>query len=796
MQNINEILESVEQEEQIDIKGFLFRLLNKWYWFVIFGFIGLCAGWLITKRSPSIYKMSASVLINDESNKMSVDKFFYGFNPSAKTNAERHILMLKSYTLNHLAIKKINIDVSWYQKGIFRDIDLYHQAPYTTKLISDSINKINTPVLINPINANSFELSAEVKDDLNNKIEITLQGNYGQPIYSKYFNLIIDRNKNKKVNTDASYYFIINNLDDITKSYVNGIAIDFANENGDGIALSLQERNAQRGVDYMNELISVYLKHGLNEKNRTAENTVRFIDAQLENLIDSLNKAGELFTEFRSKKGIVDLSKQATMVAEKLQELETEKKMAERKIEYFKNLHQYMGNAEEMKLMASPSVAGITDAGINAQVVKLAELYSQRISLTSTVKDRNPAIVMINEQISNTIKSLEENIKNLLNNTEVELQSIKSQLNTSKIELANLPKTEQDLINIKRSFDLNNELYTYLLQKRAEAAITKASNVPDANVLDPARIETVIQTGPKGSTNILIGLLLGLAIPFIFIIITDYFNDSIKSIEELQKLCKLPISAEIAHNNYNIEVPVQKYPRSGIAETFRGLRVSLQYMANNEASKVVAIHSMISGEGKTFCALNLSNILAMDNKKVLLVGCDLRKPKLHKVFEVENAKGLSTFLIGNDGFNDIIRSTDQENLFYVNSGPVPPNPSELIGNGNFKKFIDQAQKEFDYIVLDNAPITLVIDGFLVAKYADINLAVVRQGYSHKKQINYINQLKDKKDFKHPGVLLNDTVYSGYGNSYKSYYGYGKGYYDDSYEVMGFVNKLKKKFRKG
>ncbi len=795
MQNINEILESVEQEEQIDIKGFLFRLLSKWYWFVIFGFLGLGAGYLITKRSPSIYKMSATVLINDDSDKMSVDKLIYGLNATAKTNAESHILMLKSYTLNNLAIKNLNIEVSWYQKGVFRDVDLYKNTPYKATLVTDSINVLNVPVSITPISNDSYKLKAEVKDIFNNKIDVELEGKYGNPIYSEYFNLTIDKDETQKANEDVSYYFIINNLDNITKSYVNGLAVDFANENGDGIALSLQERNAQRGVDYMNALIAVYLKHGLNEKNRTAENTVRFIDSQLEGLIDSLNNTGKQFTEFRSEKGIVDLSQQANMVAEKLQELETEKKMAERKIDYFKNLHDYMGNAEEMKLMASPSVAGISDAGLNAQVVKLAELYSERISLISNVKEKNPALVMVNEQISNTIKSLEENIKNLLNNTEVELESIKGQLKNSKMELASLPKTEQDLINIKRSFDLNNELYTYLLQKRAEAAITRASNVPDAAVLDPARIETVVQTGPKGSTNILMGLILGLAIPFIIIILSDYFNDSIKSFEELQKLCKLPISGEIAHNNYNIEVPVQKYPRSGIAETFRGLRVSLQYIANNESSKVVAIHSMISGEGKTFCALNLSNILAMDNKKVLLVGCDLRKPKLHKVFEVQNDKGLSTFLIGNDSFQDIIRSTNQENLFYVNSGPVPPNPSELIGNGLFKDFIDQAQNEFDYIILDNAPITLVIDGFLVAKYADINLAVVRQGYSHKKQINYINQLKEKVDFKHPGVILNDTTYQGYGNNYKSYYGYGSGYYDDSYEVKGLLNKLRRRFKR-
>jgi len=359
--------------------------------------------------------------------------------------------------------------------------------------------------------------------------------------------------------------------------------------------------------------------------------------------------------------------------------------------------------------------------------------------------------------------------------------------------VSHLPQTEQELINIKRSFDLNNELYTFLLQKRAEAAIAMASNVPDAQVLDVARVETAIKVGPKRALNLLLGLILGVALPFLVIVIKDYFNDTIKSKEDLERECKLPIFGEIAHNGYKKEMPILEHPRSGIAESFRGLRTNLQYLFAEKGSKVVGVHSMIPGEGKTFNALNLATIIAMDNKKVLLVGCDLRKPRLHQIFEFANTKGLSTFLIKNHNLKEIITPTKIQNLSVVNSGPIPPNPAELIGNGEFKRFIEEAKNEFDYIIIDNAPVTLVTDGMLTSKYADANLFVLRQGYSHKDQVKFINQMSDKESIKHVGIILNDAKHTKSG-TYGSY-GNGNGYYEEDNDSKGWKAKLIGRFSK-
>ncbi len=784
--NIEELNDHIKDEEEtFDIKEYLFKLISKWYWFALFAFIGISAGYLFSKMTPAKYKMNSSILVKDDEGGMSMDNLFDGLDLGGKTNVENHILMLQSYSLNQEAVRKLNLNVSWFNKGLFKDQELYGTYPFKVILNTELRNVAGIKIFISPIDDKKYNLSIkgnyiDKKSGEKYKVNYKEKGQFGIPFQTQLFNFIITKNKEfEKLNEDPNYYFIINDLSKLTKAYINNLSVSLANKDANGIILTLEETVPQRGVDYLNALTSAYLRYGLEEKNRTSENTVRFIDNQIQGVIDSLKIAGTQFTKFRSEKGIVDLSAEAQQVIERVKDLQVEKELAQRKLDYFKSLQNYMTDADQMKNIAAPSVLGIADAGLNALVVKLGDLYSKRSSMSFVVKDENPALLMINKEIDNCLQSLGENIKNLLKNTTIELKSINSQLSDIEMHQATLPKTEQELINIKRNFDLNNDLYTYLLQKRAEAAITTASNVPDANILDPSSLDTTEQTGPKTILNLIIGIIFGLAIPFIYIIVSDYLDDTIKGIEVLEKSCKLPIAAEIARNRHNMDIPIVKYPRSSIAETFRKLRVNLQYLSESKNCKVIAIHSTIPGEGKSFTSSNLASILALDNKKVLLVGCDLRKPRLHKIFNSSNDKGLSSFLIDRNLYSEIILPTDQNNLFHTNSGPIPPNPSELIGNGKFKKFIEQAKKEFDYIVLDNAPVSLVVDGFLIGEYADTNLIVVRQGYSNIKQISFLNSLKNKEKFNNPAIILNDTISNRYSSSYRNINGYDNSYYEDS-----------------
>ncbi len=791
MRNNDEIVDYMSEMENIDIKSFLFRILSKWYWFVIFGFLGLCMGYLYTKRKAPTYNMTTTVLVKDKDNGVSMDKVFDGLDLGGKTSVQNHIFMLQSNVLNQEAVNNLNLDISWFCSGIFKDNELYNLFPYNVILNKNAKNLKGVNINISQISNSSYWLEIDgkyIKNGINYDFNTREKGEFGVPFESNLFNFTITHNKDFDIQKDKQYYFRINDVTNWTSFFKGRLSISQVDEKTDGIILSINETVTQRGVDYLNALTDAYLKYDLDAKNRISDNTIRFIDSQIQNIVDSLKITGNLFTEFRSKKGIVDLSQEAQQVAERLKLLQTEKELAQRKMDYFKNLQNYMNDADQMKNIAVPSVLGIADAGLNALVIKLGELYNKKSSMSFVVKEENPAIKILNNEIATCINSLGENIKNLLQNTRIELQNINSQLKSVEIKLAALPKTEQQLINIKRTFDINNELYTFLLQKRAEAAITSASNVPDAQILDRATTDTAVFIGPKVQLNLLIGLIIGLAIPFIFILLYDYFDDSIKSKDDLDSFSKVPVLGCVSHNKIKSETPVIDNPRSEIAETFRGLRYKIHKINRLNGATVFAIHSVFPNEGKTFNALNIASILAMENKKVLLVGCDLRKPRLHKIFKHKNENGLSTFLVGHHKFEEIICSTLLENLSYVNSGPIPHNPSELIGNGEFKDFIQKAQESFDYIILDNAPVGLVTDGMIVGLHAHVNMFIIRQDHSKKDQIKFINQVKEENSLKQMSIILNDTIYNGYGSSYRKY-GYGSYYHSEKLVKTSLRDKM-------
>ncbi|MCZ4696386.1 hypothetical protein DWB61_17140 [Ancylomarina euxinus] len=791
MQSNNNL--SITNEDEIDLKAIFFRLLSKWHWFVLCGSLGVLLAFFFSRFSQPIYDIKSVMLVQEESNSMGVENLFEGMELGGKTNIENHIGILNSYTINLQTLENLNWRTTWYKKGTFKDTDLYKNTPFIVTENSQN-NLADIRISITTIDNNSYHV--KVDDKFNDgtttyPIEFESIGQYGLPFKNEFFDFTLEK---KGPILPSEYYFVFNDTELMTLDYVEKTNVSLVDKNAELIQLQMQGNTPSRVVDYLNELCNVYIQFGLKKKNQISFNTVRFIDEQIEGIVDSLRVAGKNFTDFRSKKKSIDLSHEAQLILEKVGELESEQATLNFQLDYFKNLLNYMGDADKMEKIAAPSVVGIIDPGLNAQVVKLGELYSKRSTLSYIAKEKNPSLIMLNNEIQNVINSLEENLKNLLSSAESQDRFLKNRKDQITMRLAGLPETEQEMVNIKRRFDLNNELYTFLLKKRAEAAITTASNISDAQVIDVARVRTAKKVGPKTLLTIVVGLMLGLMLPLFFILIKDVFNDSIKSKEDLEGLTTLPVIGEIAHNNYKNELAILEHPRSGLAESYRGLRTNLQYLFKGDLQKVIAIHSMIPGEGKTFNSVNIATIIAMDNKKVLLVGCDLRKPRLHDIFGISNSKGLSTYLIGQHTLNEVVNQSQINNLHFVNSGPIPPNPAELLGNEDFQTFINEAKKEYDYIVLDNAPVTLVTDGKLTGKYADANLFVLRQGYSRRDQIKFINQLAQNDEINHVGMILNDAIHNGHGNSYGSY-GYGNGYYDEDHEAKSWRNKLTSTFSK-
>lgn len=748
------MMDFYEQEESSNIKDFIIRLLSNWYWIAICGMIGLMIAFFITKRTPDTYKMNTTLLVLDDKKDQIMNSFFDGITLNGETNLQNHVSLLKSYTLTSNTLKNLNWYSSWYKSGVFRDVSIYKKSPMRVEPTEDFENPIGAKVYVYPIDDNTYKISVDTDEPY--KIEFESIGTFGKVFTNKYFSFTIYK---ETPIDDSGYYFIFNNINSLTLKYLRRMSVVLLNKKADIIRVEVEGTVPSREVDFLNELVNVYTEFGLKQKNEISENMVRFIDAQMAGIIDSLKTTSKLFTDFRSKNKTIDLTEEARLAIEKVEKVDSEQFMAQMRRDYYKNLEKYLKDASKLNQIPSPSVVGIVDANLNSMIVRLADLYNKKGVISTVASDKNPSVIIIEQQINQLTKLLEENVRNLISNAEIELKALQSRKILINKELSSLPVKEQKLIDIRRNFDLNNELYTFLLKKRSESAITTASNVADVQVIDIARESTAVRVGPKKLFNLIIGFVLGVGFPLVFFALKDYFNNTIRSIEELEKLANIQIFGEISHKDSTGDLQVIENPRSLIAENFREVRTNLHYTIN-PSDKVIGVNSVISGEGKTFISCNLASVIAMGEESVLLIDCNLRKPSLHKYFNISNGVGLSNLLRNEAKIEDVVIESSIKNISIICAGPKSCNTSELLGKEEFKSLIDYARNRYRYIIIDNAPISLVTDGVVASRVVDINLFVLRQGYSKKDEIKYITERISKGLIINAQLLLNDIKNDG------------------------------------
>lgn len=786
----DELLKLLDQKETepVDLKEILFKFLRYWHWFVLAAVLGGAAAMIYNKYAPPGYSVSSLVLVKEKSGDgMNMEDLFSSFQLKSDVKIENHIGILTSFGLNRQVVDNLKWYTSWFKEMPFGDYNLYGNEPYQVVIESPKANLTNIPIFIENLGNGTYSIRVDAKTFYHDKeisVDFEGTGKFGEKFSNQYFSFILNemQSENEDLINENDIYFKFNDPDKLALDYLTRLKVNAVNKNADLISMSLEGQCPAMEIAYLNELGQVYMQFGLSEKNLTSENTIEFIDTQLGAIVDTLKVAGNNFTNFRANNNVFDLEQKASLVLDKLVQLDSKKTMIKMQYDYYENLNNYLGDAEKLKKMIAPSVVGVTDAGLNNMLLKINELYSKKEALSYSLEAKNPGIQMIDRELEYSLKSLSENLKNLLDNTQQELASVQSQINEVNKELEDYPKTEQELINIKRMFDLNNELYTFLLQKRAEAEITKASNIPDIKILDRASQSTLEKTGPKKMLNLMIGLVLFLAIPFVVIVVREYFDDTIKSKEDLQKLTVIPVAGSVIHNKFqengtSANIPVVDHPRSVIAESLRALRTNLDYFHPSKDPMVIGIHSVIPGEGKSFVSLNLASIISMNNKKVILIDADMRKPTLSKRLQLSDKEGLSTYLIGHHQLDQVIKKTGVENLDVILSGTIPPNPAELLSGEVFRELIKKLKNSYDVILIDNAPSNVVTDGAIVRQYTNVDLFVVRQGYSHKKLIDLINQLTENNQQKKTGIVLNDVNHQKYYGSYSYRYG---GYYHKSY----------------
>ena len=761
-----------QKQQENDPKKIFSMMFARWYFFLILLIVALiCARFYISNTIPT-YKVSATLLIDQEKKGSSIgnDQLLEGFGLGAgMKNLDNQIMVLSSRTLIGKTLNELNFDIEYFHRGLFNNKDLYPYTPIKVVAITADSLPRDVEFIYKYIDNNKFSLDTK-SDDI---IDLHIQTSFGEMIKTPdgRFYIALSSDAKLATNTNNEVHFIIHSRKNLIESYSSQIKVDPASKLGTIVRISLIGTNKLKCIDFLNKLTEIFLNNSLDKKNQEAVRTIQFIDDQLIGISDSLVITENKLQQFRSQNKIMNLSAQGQVIIDQAMKLENEKARIEIEANYYDYLAEYLVKDNVGEVPIAPATMGITDPGLTRLVAELAELQGQFFS--KSLGEKNPLQSQVAQRVRNTKEALKETLNGVRRANNLARNENLSQIRTINAQATALPVTERQLLGIERKFKLNDELYTFLLEKRSVAQIQKASNVTDNEVVDPSDFDA-IPVSPKSRLIYVIAIFSGLGFPFIWIWAFDTFNNKVKDEDDLKNITDIPVIGYIPHSILKKNTVVFSEPNSYVAEAFRSMRSRMQFFTKETKTPVIIISSSMPDEGKTFTAINLASVYSLIGKKTILVGFDLRKPKIHNDFGINNERGVSTWLIGKDRLEDIIKVTQYENLFLLPPGPVPPNPSELTALDKTAELIRLLGEMFDCIIIDSSPIGTVSDTFHLASLADTFILIVRKNLTLKYILeNTVRELK-MSDIKSINIVVNDLTNTDKRYRYGGKYGYSYG----------------------
>jgi capsular exopolysaccharide synthesis family protein len=779
--------------EGIDFRRYFSLFISNWYWFAAALFVALAVAYGVNRWGDEVYTVQSTLLIKDEQyggGFTEMDKIIPGGDIfSSRQNLQNEIGILRSFGLNHEVMYRLHdfhvVYTAVGKRGI-AETNLYKTAPFIVYYDSINAEPANVRVDVRILSPEKYLLTIE-------SAGYEGEHSFGERFSRFGFDFIIaprDRSRSPYLEGGSNkYYFRFTTPASLANLYRSRLSVVPIEEEASLVTLSVTGPVPEQEADYLDTLMRAYIQQGLDWKNQAADQTISFIDGQLGIIETDLNRAESTMENFRQQNRFVDLTAEGNLVLQRLERYELEKNTLNLQMQYYEYLKDYLTSRNESGLIVSPSAMGINDPLIIKLVEELSQAQLQQKQVGFVVRDDLPATNLVTGNVEEARAALLENVNNGVNQLKISMKDVDERIAEVNAQLGRLPSTERQLINIQRNFDLYSTVNNFLLEKKAEAGIARASNIPENRVIDWAEPYNAIRIKPRTRQNYMLAFILGIILPAAAIVIIDLMNNKVIDKKDIERLTRAPILGFISHSGYGTEIPVIEKPGSTLAESFRSIRTSLKYFIPAGQPAVIAVTSTVSGEGKTFVALNLASIISLLGKKTLLVGLDMRKPRIHKIIGNGNDEGMSTFLSGNSSFDEVVKKTSVNNLWFATSGPIPPNPAELIERKAMTDFIEKARKQFDYVILDTPPAAVVTDALLLARLADITLFVVRQRYSSKSTVHLIDEIYRNREIKNPGIVVNDISMSGY-YGYGLRYGYTMGYsygYNYGYKYYGHTS---------
>ena len=808
-----------ENQSTFDFKGFLLKIAGYWKWFLISLAICFFIAYQVNIRKEKIYGLETLISVKEESNPLFTSNTSLTFNWGGVSDEVQTITTtLQSRSHNELVVEKLQYYIDYLVQGEYNLIDAYGAVPFELELDKKKGQLTGALISITFVSESVYELKITFENssvplihyaDASRSITNVAVGEFkkrfkvGQEVVLPFLNWRLNIKDNPGFYKGNEYFVRFNDFDGTVSNY-KGIGVRADDKGGSVLTLSMQGTNKARLVDYLNATVKMLIKRQLDSKNQFATNTIAFIDSTLVSMESQLKETGNELKSFRKDKNIIDVEDGGVKFSDRILKYDVEKDEITRKIAYYNSLRSYLKSSVDYSKLPAPSVAGIEDPNIVVNVSKLIALSAQRSEMAYAVKSEKIFKDFDNQMLA--VKNvLLENIVTAKQSLQYDLATVNSKIGASESVIKQLPEDQQELIKIKRKYDLSDNIYTTFLQKRSEADIVKAANLSDIHFIDPAKDVGGGLIGPKTSVNYVLALFLGILIPLIVVLIIFFINNSIQNTEELSNLTNIPLIGVIGVNRDKTALAVYNKPKSALSESFRAIRSSLQFLykkQNVDGAKTLMITSSVSGEGKTYCSINIATVFALSEKKTVIVGLDLRKPKLFEEFNLNNDKGVVNYLINESSVDDITNATEIPFLDVILSGPIPPNPAELIISEGLGDLISELKQKYDYIILDTPPVGLVSDALELDQYCDVTLYIVRQNFSKKDMITLLNNRVKRGELKNTSIVLNgfeNKAKYGTGYGYGYGYGYGNNTYAEGYHekepVVSTISKVVKWLKK-
>lgn len=777
-----------EKEEKTNWQAMLFKYIIRWPWFIASVIFCLVCAWLYLKVTTPVYNINASIIIKDDKKGGNTGNDLSAFEDlgiiSSSKNIDNEIEILRSKSLIKDVVSELGLYISYSGEGRFQKPDLYGSSPVFVHFLPEDAERLKAPILltVNYQSGNRIDVTATINGNTVNKhfteLPAVLSGEAGT--------LTFTSNPAAPITGSGSVDVSIVNPLSVAKGYRGALSIEPTSKTTSVVTVSIKNTNKKRGENFINKLVEIYNKNANNDKNEVAQNTARFIDERISVINQELGTTEQELESFKREAGLTDLSSDAQLAVS--EQSAYEKLCVENGTQL--NLVQYLSEyiqKPENATATLPTNVGLNDETLSDLIAQYNALILERNRLLRTSSETNPVVRRLENNIQDMRAGILTTIASVRKGLLITKADLERQAGKYAGRISNAPAQERRFVSIQRQQEIKAGLYLMLLQKREENNIALAATANNAKIIDDALADD-FPISPNKKIIYMAAFVLGLGIPIAIIYILNLLSYRIEGRADVERLTNVSIIGDVPLNDSEDKhaIAVRENDNDIMAETFRSLRTNLLFILGDPDKKVVLVTSTMSGEGKTFIASNLAVSLALLGKKVIIVGLDIRKPGLNKVFRIHHKeKGITGFLSApqsTDLRSMILPSEVSDNLHVLPGGAIPPNPTELLARKSLDDAIELLKKDYDYIVLDTAPIGMVTDTQLIARVADASIYVCRADYTHKNDYQLINELYANKRLPGLCTVINGLdmkkkkygYYYGYGK-YGRYYGYGKKY---------------------